>query len=143
MDDDPHDLERFVTAQAGVYETALEELRRGRKESHWMWFVFPQLAGLGGSPMAEVFAIASLDEARAYLAHPLLGARLTECVGAVTAVDGRSAVAIFGFPDVLKFRSCLTLFAHAAPHEPAFAAALAKYYDGQPDERSLALLGLA
>jgi uncharacterized protein (DUF1810 family) len=143
MTDDAHGLQRFVDAQGdGVYERALGELARGQKQSHWMWFVFPQLAGLGGSSMAEVFAIASLDEARAYLAHPVLGPRLTECVATLTGVDGRTAEAIFGFPDVLKFRSCLTLFAHAAADEAVFTAALAKFYDGKWDERSLALLGL-
>ena len=139
MDDDPHDLARFVAAQEGVYERALGELRRGRKTSHWMWFVFPQLAGLGGSPMAARYAIGSLDEARAYLAHPILGPRLVTCVETVNGLSGRTAEAIFGFPDVLKFRSCVTLFEQAAPDPAVFRRALETYY-GEPCERSLALL---
>jgi uncharacterized protein (DUF1810 family) len=142
VDDDQFDLARFVDAQDGVYEGALAELRGGRKTSHWMWFVFPQIGGLGGSPTAATFAISAIDEARAYLEHPLLGARLRECVETVNALEGHTAEAIFGFPDVLKFRSCLTLFAEAAPHETAFGDALDRYYDGERDERSLALLGL-
>jgi uncharacterized protein (DUF1810 family) len=138
--DDRFDLVRFVEAQDGVYERALEELRRGKKTSHWMWFVFPQLLGLGGSQMAAAFAISAIDEARAYLDHPLLGARLLECVEAVNALENHTAEAIFGFPDVLKFCSCLTLFAEAAPDETAFGAALDRYYDGERDARSLALL---
>jgi len=139
MDDDSHDLARFVAAQNGVYERALTELRAGRKTSHWMWFVFPQLAGLGGSPTAALYAIASLDEAGAYLAHPILGPRLVACVEAVNGLNGLTAEAIFGFPDVLKFRSCLTLFAEAAPDAAVFRQALETYY-GEPCERSLALL---
>ena len=113
-DDGPFDLERFVSAQADVIERVRAELQRGRKQSHWMWFVFPQLAGLGSSPMANRYAIASLAEARrAYLVHPLLGARLRECTELVLAIDGKTAHDIFGAPDDLKFRSCLTLFAEA------------------------------
>jgi uncharacterized protein (DUF1810 family) len=138
--DDRFDLVRFVEAQDGVYKRALEELRRGKKTSHWMWFVFPQLLGLGGSQMAAAFAISAIDEARAYLDHPVLGARLLECVETVNALENHTAEAIFGFPDVLKFRSCLTLFAEAAPDETAFGAALDRYYDGERDARSLALL---
>ena len=108
--DDRFDLERFVKAQIGIYDVALGELRAGRKRSHWMWFVFPQLAGLGSSPTAQTYAIGSLEEARAYLAHPVLGPRLIECVQAVNAVRERSAGDIFGYPDELKFRSSLTLF---------------------------------
>jgi uncharacterized protein (DUF1810 family) len=140
LEDDPFDLARFVGAQAGVYERALDELRRGPKTSHWMWFVFPQLAGLGGSPTAVLYAIGSIDEARAYLAHALLGSRLRTCVEVVNGLDGHSAEAVFGFPDVLKFRSCLTLFAQAAPDEPLFRHALETHYAGQPCARSLALL---
>jgi uncharacterized protein (DUF1810 family) len=140
LDDDPFDLARFIEAQAGVYDRALDELRCGRKTSHWMWFVFPQLAGLGGSPTAVHYAIGSLDEARAYLAHPMLGPRLLTCIQAVNALDGPSAEAVFGFPDVLKFRSCLTLFAQAAPDEPLFRQALQTHYAGAPCDRSLALL---
>jgi uncharacterized protein (DUF1810 family) len=142
-EDDPYNLARFVEAQAPAYEAALSELRQGRKTSHWMWFIFPQILGLGDSWMAKLYAITSLDEARAYLTHPLLGARLRECTQTVVGVEGRSAEAIFGQPDVLKFRSSLTLFAEASPHEPLFRAALAKYYEGEPDRRSIALLGAA
>ena len=130
-------LERFVTAQEGVYSRALAELKAGRKQSHWMWFIFPQIAGLGHSAMAQMYAIASLDEARDYLAHPLLAPRLRECCEAVQAVDGRSAHAIFGSPDDLKFRSSLTLFAKAAPDEPLFRALLKKYYGGEADPLTL------
>jgi uncharacterized protein (DUF1810 family) len=139
MDEDPHDLARFVAAQEGVYTRALDELRRGRKTSHWMWFVFPQLAGLGGSPTAARYAIASLDEARAYLSHPVLGPRLVACVETVNGLTGATAEGVFGSPDVLKFRSCLTLFAQAAPDAAPFRRALETYY-GEPCERSLALL---
>jgi uncharacterized protein (DUF1810 family) len=138
---DHYDLDRFVAAQKGVFDRALAELRAGEKRSHWMWFVFPQIAGLGASPMAQRYAIGSLDEARAYLAHPVLGERLRTCTAAVNAVAGRSAHAIFGSPDDLKFRSSLTLFARAAPEEPLFPAALARYFDGIADPRTLAKLG--
>jgi uncharacterized protein (DUF1810 family) len=138
---DPFDLQRFVDAQAPVYATALAELRAGAKRSHWMWFVFPQVAGLGFSPMAQRYAIAGLAEARAYLAHPLLGARLRECVQAMLGVDGRSAREVLGSPDDLKFRSCLTLFAQAAREEALFAAGLEKYFGGAPDAATLEKLG--
>ena len=120
---DHPELDRFVTAQAagGTYEQALAELRRGRKTSHWMWFVFPQIAGLGHSPTSRHFAIASLDEARAYLDHPVLGPRLRECAGVVAATTGRSAVKIFGGIDAQKLRSSMTLFARADPDEPVFS----------------------
>jgi uncharacterized protein (DUF1810 family) len=134
---DTFDLQRFVAAQARNYADALAELRRGRKTSHWMWYVFPQIAGLGSSAMAQAYAIGSLDEARAYLAHPVLGPRLRECVAAVQAVEGRSAHAIFGSPDDMKLRSSLTLFAAAAPQEPLFRDALAKYFAAAPDPRTL------
>ena len=137
---DPFELERFVSAQANVIARVTEELRAGRKQSHWMWFVFPQLAGLGFSPMAQRYAIASLAEARTYLAHPLLGARLRECTELVLAIHGKSAHAIFGTPDDLKFRSCLTLFAEAAPDEIVFSAALERYFAGAKDPRTLSLL---
>jgi uncharacterized protein (DUF1810 family) len=139
-DSDPFDLERFVAAQANVIERVRDELQWGRKQSHWMWFVFPQLAGLGFSPMAQRYAIASLAEARAYLAHPVLGTRLRECTELVLAIDGKSAHDIFGAPDDLKFRSCLTLFAEAAPDEIVFNVALEKYFEGAKDPRTLALL---
>lgn len=140
VDRDPFDLERFVAAQSGVIERVRVELQSGRKQSHWMWFVFPQLVGLGFSPMAQRYAISSLAEARAYLAHPLLGARLRECTELVLAIHGKTAHAIFGSPDDLKFRSCLSLFAEAAPDEIVFNIALAKYFSGAKDPRTLALL---
>jgi uncharacterized protein (DUF1810 family) len=137
---DPFELEHFAEAQANVIARVKDELRAGRKQSHWMWFIFPQLAGLGFSPMAQRYAISSLAEARAYLAHPLLGARLRECTELVLAIHGKSAHAIFGSPDDLKFRSCLSLFAEAAPDEIVFNIALAKYFAGAKDPRTLSLL---
>ncbi|MFN3521538.1 MAG: DUF1810 domain-containing protein [Phenylobacterium sp.] len=139
--DDPHDLERFRQAQSGVYERALAELRAGRKASHWMWFVFPQIAGLGSSAMAQRYAIASLDEARAYVADPVLGPRLVACVQALNAHEGLSAHDIFGWPDEAKLRSSLTLFVRVAPEEPAFAEALRRYFAGEPDPATLERLG--
>ena len=138
---DPFDLQRFVAAQAPVMPQVLRELAAGRKQSHWMWFVFPQLRGLGSSAMATRYGIAGLAEAKAYLAHPLLGARLREGVGLVTAVPTRSATEILGAVDAQKFRSCLTLFAAADPTEPCFRAALDRFFDGEADGRTLALLG--
>jgi uncharacterized protein (DUF1810 family) len=138
-DTDPFDLRRFVAAQDPVLVQVEAELAAGRKASHWMWFVFPQLKGLGRSSMAQHYGLASAAEARAYWAHPLLGQRLRDCTERVLAVDGRSAHAIFGSPDDLKFRSCMTLFAQATG-EPLFTRALAKYFDGQPDEATLQLL---
>jgi uncharacterized protein (DUF1810 family) len=140
--DDPHDLQRFVDAQDGVFETALAELRAGTKQSHWMWFVFPQLAGLGHSPTAQYYAIRSLDEARAYLAHPLLGPRLRLCVEALLPYAGRSPEAIFGSIDALKLRSSLTLFDLVAPQD-VFARAVDAFFAGEPDQRTLALIGSA
>ena len=142
---DPYDLARFLEAQAGCHATVLEELAAGEKTSHWMWFIFPQLDGLGASPMARRYAISDLTEARAYLAHPLLGARLRECTRRVLAIEGRTAYEIFGSPDDLKLRSCLTLFARAAGPAPAaadrvFGEALARYYGGEPDPRTVRLL---
>ena len=139
---DPYDLNRFLSAQARTYEAALAELRRGRKQTHWMWFIFPQVAGLGLSPTAQRYAIASLDEARAYLAHPVLGPRLTATVEAVNALVGRSAHAILGSPDDRKLQSSLTLFERAAIHPEIFATALDHYYDGERDARTLEILGL-
>jgi len=132
---DPYDLQRFVAAQDArqTYQRAAAELRAGRKTSHWMWFVFPQIAGLGYSPMAQAYAICSLDEARAYLAHPVLGARLTECAGILTEVTGRTAEQIFGEVDAMKLLSCVTLFRRAAPGEPVFRQVLDQYFDGIPD----------
>ena len=137
--DDPHDLARFVAAQDDCYAQALAELRAGRKASHWMWFVFPQFEGLGFSAMSRRYAIRSLDEARAYLDHELLGARLLECTDAVNRLDGRSAHAIFGSPDDMKFRSSMTLFELAAGPDSSFAAALDKYFSGSRDARTLEL----
>lgn len=138
---DPFDLKRFVDAQAAVYGNVVGELRDGRKRSHWMWFVFPQLRGLGGSPTAVHYGISSLDEARAYLDHALLGPRLRECARLVTGVQGRSAAQIFGSPDDLKLCSSMTLFAHATEDDADFVAVLEKYYDGRQDELTLKRLG--
>jgi uncharacterized protein (DUF1810 family) len=136
--EDPYDLHRFVLAQQGVFEGVCAELGAGAKVSHWMWFIFPQLKGLGASPTAQHFGIASLAEARAYLAHPQLGERLRRCTGLVNEVPAKSARAIFGYPDELKFRSCMTLFAraaqeNAAPGNGVFGAALTRYFAGEPD----------
>jgi len=137
--DDPFELQRFVGAQQGVYEQACAELAAGQKRSHWMWFLFPQLKGLGRSATAQHYGIASLAEAQAYWAHPLLGARLKQCTELVLAVEGRRAHEIFGAPDDLKFRSCMTLFAQATG-EPIFTRALFKYFGGEADERTIELL---
>jgi uncharacterized protein (DUF1810 family) len=135
-------LQRFVDAQdeSGTYSGALAELRAGRKRSHWMWFVFPQLAGLGRSPTAQYFAIADLDEARAYLAHPVLGPRLRDCAAALAEGDGSDPVAVLGDIDAVKLRSSMTLFAHADPDEPLFGAVLDRYYAGEEDAATLELL---
>jgi uncharacterized protein (DUF1810 family) len=132
------DLDRFVAAQEGTYPAALAELRAGRKRSHWMWFVFPQIAGLGSSPAAQRYAISGLDEARAYLAHPVLGPRLIEASRALTSLDATDPVAVLGSIDALKLRSSMTLFAHAEPDQPVFAAVLAQYYGGTEDDATLA-----
>jgi uncharacterized protein (DUF1810 family) len=133
--EDPYDLQRFVAAQdaSGTYDRATAELRRGRKTGHWMWFIFPQIAGLGYSPASRTYAITSLAEARAYLAHPVLGARLVECARILTRVSGRTAEQILGEVDALKLRSSVTLFMHAAPGEPVFRQVLDEYFDGVPD----------
>jgi len=136
-EDDPFDLRRFVEAQQDAYSPALRELRAGRKTGHWMWFVFPQLRGLGTSEASRFYGLSGLDEAKAYLAHPLLGARLRECVGAMMAIEGLAAEESLGPVDATKFRSCLTLFARAAPEERLFGDALAKYFAGAPDRRTL------
>ncbi|MFG1463534.1 DUF1810 domain-containing protein [Xanthobacter sp. DSM 24535] len=142
MAQDRVSLARFVEAQDGVIEQVLAELRAGRKRSHWMWFVFPQMRGLGHSPTADFYGISSLAEARAYLAHPVLGARLIACTQAAEAQDGRSISAIFGTPDDLKFHSCMTLFAKAAgAGDSVFHAALQRHFGGLPDPATLALLG--
>ncbi len=141
---DPYRLQRFIDAQKPVWSQVRSELAAGEKRSHWMWFIFPQVRGLGSSFMAQRFAISGLKEARAYLEHPLLGARLRECTGLVNAVQGRSMEEIFGYPDDLKFRSSMTLFAEAVTssggQEVSFAEALTRYFDGQPDEATLAQL---
>jgi len=136
------DLERFVAAQDGgdTYERALGELRAGRKTSHWMWFVFPQIEGLGRSPTARAYAIFSLAEARAYLAHPALGPRLRECADALLGLESDDPVAVMGPVDAVKLRSSMTLFAHAEPGEERFPAVLRKFYGGEEDEATLALL---
>lgn len=137
---DPHDLERFVSAQHGEYTAALTEISNGAKQSHWMWFIFPQIAGLGFSAMSRRFAIASLDEARAYLEHPLLGLRLRACVDALQGVTGKTAQDVFGKVDAAKLRSSLTLFAEAGTDQ-LFAAALGRWFGGVRDDATLALLG--
>ncbi len=138
---DPFDLKRFVDAQQPVYAEVVDELRAGRKRSHWMWFVFPQLRGLGGSPTAVHYGISSLEEARAYLRHELLGPRLRECARLVTAVQGRSIGQIFGSPDDLKLCSSMTLFARATEDNQDFVAVLDKYYDGRQDRLTSQRLG--
>ena len=134
------DLDRFVRAQAPVYDQVLAELRQGRKTSHWMWFVFPQIAGLGRSETARYYAIGSLDEARAYLAHPVLGPRLRECAGLLLAVEWRTAESILGSIDAMKLRSSMTLFLRAGPDEPLFRRVLDRFYASLPDEATDALL---
>ena len=138
--DDPFDLNRFLQAQEGVYAAALAELRAGRKTSHWMWFVFPQFDGLGRSQTARFFAVKSLAEARAYLAHPVLGKRLRQCTAAVLGVAGRTASEIFGSPDDIKFRSSMTLFERAAPDCDLFSDALDRFFEGRRDRLTLELL---
>ena len=137
---DSFHLQRFVEAQAGVYDRVLAELRDGRKRSHWMWFIFPQIAGLGSSPMAQHFAISGREEAEAYLAHSILGPRLRECVALVDQAGNRDIHDIFGYPDDLKFHSSVTLFHAVAPADPVFSAALDSYFAGEPDAATLARL---
>jgi uncharacterized protein (DUF1810 family) len=136
---DPFDLERFVTAQAGSYDAAIAEIRAGRKRTHWMWYVFPQLAGLGRSAMAQAYALSGLDEARAYLAHPVLGPRYRACVAALVGLPATSAEAVFGGIDAVKLRSSLTLFAEASG-EASFTEAIARWFGGEPDAATLSLL---
>jgi len=133
-------LERFVDAQAAVYDQVRSELVAGRKSSHWMWFIFPQLRGLGRSSMAQLYGIADLAEARALLGHPVLGPRLIECAQLVLAVRGRTVHQIFGSPDDMKLRSCMTLFELAAPEEPVFSEVLDRYHGGVRDQATLALV---
>jgi uncharacterized protein (DUF1810 family) len=142
--DDPYRLDRFVSAQdaGGTYQQAVAELGAGRKVSHWMWFIFPQIAGLGFSATSRRYAVASLAEATAYLAHPVLGPRLVECARIVAGTEGRTAAEIFGEVDALKLRSSMTLFMAAAPEEPVFLEVLERYFGGQPDEATLERLAL-
>lgn len=134
---DPYNLERFVRAQAPLFDQVVAELHSGLKSGHWMWFIFPQIRGLGSSPMAREFAISSLAEAQAYLQHPLLGPRLRQCTELVIAADRRSIGDIFGYPDDAKFRSSMTLFLRAAPAQRVFADALERYFGGTPDAATL------
>jgi uncharacterized protein (DUF1810 family) len=140
MSGDNYNLQRFVDAQAPVFDRVLAELRAGRKRSHWMWFIFPQISGLGSSGMARNFAISGRAEAAAYLQHEVLGPRLTQCADLVNRISGRNIDEIFGYPDDLKFHSCVTLFAQVAPSEAIFQATLDKYFAGQPDASTLARL---
>ena len=140
---DPYDLSRFVRAQDESYAQALAELARGRKQSHWMWYVFPQFDGLSSSPTSKLYSIKSMAEARAYLEHPVLGPRLAECAEAMLAVDGKSARAILGSPDDMKLKSCATLFAHVSPPGSVFERLLDKFYDGERDAATLRLLSAA
>ena len=141
--DDAFDLTRFVDAQEDVYELALAEIRNGHKRTHWMWYIFPQLAGLGLSQTAQRYAIKSVEEAQAYLRHPVLGARLLECAETVMRIEDRTATAIFGQPDDLKLRSCATLFASVSDPESVFERLLKKFYGGVRDPKTLQLLGHA
>jgi uncharacterized protein (DUF1810 family) len=140
--DDPYQLSRFVRAQQDDFESALAEIQGGKKRTHWMWYIFPQLNGLAFSATSKYYAIKSLDEARAYLEHPILGPRLYQCAEAALGVEGRSATAIFGSPDDLKLKSCATLFACVSPPDSVFHRLLEKYYGGQRDGKTLRLLGL-
>ncbi len=137
---DGYNLQRFLDAQERVYDTVIDELRAGRKSSHWIWFIFPQITGLSHSGMAQKLAIVSLEEAKAYLQHQVLGPRLRECTQLVLNVEGRSAEEIFGYPDYLKFRSCMTLFMTATTDNTIFKSALLKYFDGKLDQLTLDLL---
>lgn len=137
---DIYDFHRFLTAQAPTYDTVLAELRAGRKSSHWIWFIFPQIAGLGHSAMAQQFAIGSLDEATAYLQHPVLGHRLRECTQLVLNVEGRTIEEIFPYPDNLKFCSCMTVFMTATIDNTVFKNSLLKYFDGRPDQLTIQVL---
>jgi uncharacterized protein (DUF1810 family) len=140
---DPYDLNRFVQAQQLDYEDALREIRRGRKTSHWMWYIFPQVDGLGSSPTSRFYSIKSLAEGAAYVAQPILGPRLAECAEAVLAVEGRSPTEIFGSPDDIKLRSCATLFARVSPPGSVFQRVLDKVFQGKHDRKTLGLLGIA
>ena len=137
---DTFNLQRFIKAQDQVYLSVLEELRDGYKRGHWMWYIFPQIQGLGGSAMSHKYAILSQDEAKAYSEHPILGSRLQECTQLVMAVEGRTAEQIFSYPDHLKFRSCMTLFERSATEPSIFRAALLRYFSGKPDNLTLDIL---
>jgi uncharacterized protein (DUF1810 family) len=137
---DPFNLSRFIEAQEGVYYSVLDELERGNKTGHWIWYIFPQIAGLGHSRMSRRYSISSIDEARAFAKHPILGPRLIECIELVTAVEGKSAEQIFGYIDALKFRSCVTLFDVASDDSRTFQQALDQYYDGVPDPMTIRVL---
>ena len=139
--DDPFDLTRFVRAQDGMFDIALSEIKRGRKRSHWMWYIFPQLRGLGHSAMAMHYGITGMDEARAYLKHELLGPRLKSICEAVLAVEGKSAIDIFDEPDDLKLRSCSTLFGQVPEADSIFLRIIERYFDGKCDQRTIELLG--
>ena len=139
--DDPYELNRFISAQNGVYDRALAELRDGLKRSHWMWYIFPQIDGLGHSPTTRLYSVKSLDEARQYLSHPVLGARLVECAEAVLAVSGQSASDIFGHPDDWKLQSSMTLFELVSGPHSVFGRVLDKYYQGKRDSRTLQIVG--
>ena len=138
--DDPHDLNRFLSAQEGVYDRALAELKSGRKRTHWMWYIFPQIDGLGYSATARYYSVKTIEEARQYLDHPVLGKRLLECTEAVVTVKGRSVSEIFGYPDDLKFKSSMTLFEKVAGPDSVFSSALDKYCRGERDTATLSLL---
>ncbi len=140
--DDPHDLDRFVRAQEGDYEQALSEIRGGRKRSHWIWYIFPQFDGLAFSSTSRHYSIKSIEEARAYLDHPVLGPRLKACAEAAVGIEGRSATEVFGSPDDLKLKSCATLFACVSPPGSVFHRLLDRYYRGEPDGKTLRLLGI-
>jgi uncharacterized protein (DUF1810 family) len=141
QDDDPYDLRRFVQAQEDDYQRALSELKAGRKRTHWIWYIFPQFDGLGFSSTSKYYSIKSLNEAKAYLNHPVLGPRLVECAEVVLTLEGRSAQQILGSPDDLKLRSCATLFASVAPPGSVFERLIAKYYSGKADDQTLHLIG--
>lgn len=142
MNSDPYNLQRFLEAQAMNYDDALDELKAGEKRSHWMWYIFPQYKGLGMSRMSQKYAIQSLDEARAYLEHPVLGDRLLECSETVLSIDDYSAFDIFGSPDDMKLHSCATLFAVISPPDSLFSQLLDRFYNGEKDRQTLDLLGI-
>jgi uncharacterized protein (DUF1810 family) len=140
---DPHDLSRFLQAQENDYERAFAEIKSGCKRSHWMWYIFPQIDGLGFSSVSRLYSIKSMAEAEAYLNHPVLGPRLVQCAEVALAIEGRSALDIFGSPDDMKLKSCATLFARVAPAGSVFHRLIDKYFQGRPDNKTLSLLGIA